>query len=190
MNPQILKLNKAGQAIKWINLEHAATIYAKNQVVWTFGEGNLKLTGGINSLSGRRTILHIAPVIAVDGSVHKDDCRTPRLTNRALFSRDSYLCTYCGYKFDIRLLTRDHIIPRGQGGKDIWMNVTSACKRCNNQKGCRTPDQAGMSLLCVPYKPNRAEYLALSNRKSILMDQMDFLRKSFSVNIKKSHFIT
>jgi len=189
MNRQILKLNKAGQALRWINLEQAVTLYAREQVIWSYGEDSLRLMGGVNRSSGKRTYLDLAPVIAIDGSVHRDDVRTPALTNRALFSRDGNLCTYCGNTFENRLLTRDHIIPRGQGGKDIWTNVTSSCKRCNNHKGCRTPDQANMSLLCVPYKPNRAEYLALSNRKSILVDQMDFLRKSFSANIKKSYHI-
>jgi hypothetical protein len=35
-----------------------------------------------------------------------------------------------------------------------------------------------MSLLAVPFVPNRAEYLVLSNRR-ILMDQMEFLKKRF-----------
>lgn len=185
MNRQILKLNKAGQALRWINLEQAANLYAREQIVWSFGDDSYQLMGGINRNSGKRSFIELAPVIAVDGIVHKDDTRTPTLTltNRALFARDGNLCTYCGKLFDARLLTRDHIIPKGQGGKDIWTNVTSSCKRCNNYKGCRTPEQAGISLLCVPYKPNRAEYLALSNRKNILSDQMEFLRKSFSRNM-------
>ena len=33
-----------------------------------------------------------------------------------------------------------------------------------------------MSLLAVPYVPNRAEYLVLSNRR-IFADQMEFLKK-------------
>jgi len=36
-----------------------------------------------------------------------------------------------------------------------------------------------MPLLAIPYIPNWAEYLALSNRK-ILADQMDFLKTQFS----------
>ena len=35
-----------------------------------------------------------------------------------------------------------------------------------------------MALLAVPYVPNRAEYLVLSNRR-ILADQMEFLKKRF-----------
>ena len=36
-----------------------------------------------------------------------------------------------------------------------------------------------MPLLAIPYVPNWAEYLALSNRK-ILADQMEFLKSQFS----------
>ncbi len=36
-----------------------------------------------------------------------------------------------------------------------------------------------MPLLAVPYVPNWAEFLALSNRK-ILADQMEFLRSQFN----------
>ena len=54
----------------------------------------------------------------------------------------------------------------------------TACKPCNHAKGARRPEEAGLSLLAVPYVPNRAEYLVLSNRR-ILADQIDFLRKRF-----------
>ena len=36
-----------------------------------------------------------------------------------------------------------------------------------------------MALLAIPYVPNWAEYLVLSNRK-ILSDQMEFLKAQFS----------
>jgi hypothetical protein len=42
------------------------------------------------------------------------------------------------------------------------------------KKGSRTPQQAGMPLLAVPYRPSWVEHLILSNR-NILADQMEFL---------------
>ena len=42
------------------------------------------------------------------------------------------------------------------------------------QKGGRTPQQANMPLLAVPYRPSWVEHLILSNR-NILADQMEFL---------------
>ena len=66
-----------------------------------------------------------------------------------------------------------------RGGRDIWSNVVAACKACNARKGNRSPEEAGMALLAIPYVPNWAEFLALTNRK-ILADQMEFLRAQFS----------
>ena len=102
--------------------------------------------------------------------------RRIRKENRALFARDGYVCMYCGDRFAVTLLTRDHIAPRSRGGLDRWDNVITACKACNNKKDDMTPHEAGMPLLAVPYVPNRAEYLILKNRH-ILVDQMDFLSR-------------
>lgn len=77
------------------------------------------------------------------------------------------------------MLTRDHVKPVSRGGKDQWSNVVAACRICNTRKGNRLPEEAHMPLLAVPYVPNWAEYLALSNRR-ILVDQMDFLKSQFS----------
>ena len=92
--------------------------------------------------------------------------------------RDQHLCMYCGGQFPGYLLTRDHLMPLSRGGADCWSNVVTACRGCNHAKGSRSPEEAGMSLLAVPYVPNRAEYLVLSNRR-ILADQMEFLKKRF-----------
>ena len=63
---------------------------------------------------------------------------------------------------------------RARGGRDAWTNAVTACRRCNTQKGGRSPDQAGMPLLYVPYVPNRHEHFILRNRR-ILADQMEYL---------------
>jgi 5-methylcytosine-specific restriction endonuclease McrA len=184
MPAQILRLNKAGQAIEWIGVEAAACLYAKEQVIWTYGDASFRLHGGISRVSGKQTILDVASVIATDGLIHFRDMQTPRLSNTSLFLRDGYLCMYCGNKFSHSLLTRDHIIPRARGGRDTWVNCVSACKSCNNHKACRTPEESGMKLLAIPFRPNKSEYLALANR-NILADQMEFLTKGFSSNMRK-----
>jgi hypothetical protein len=76
--------------------------------------------------------------------------------------------------FPISKLTRDHVVPFSRGGRDVWMNVVTACRSCNERKSDRTPERAGMELVYLPYVPNRAEYLILTNRR-ILADQMEFL---------------
>ena len=71
--------------------------------------------------------------------------------------------------------------PLSKGGLDIWENVVSACHHCNSHKGNRTPQQAAMPLLAVPYRPSWIEHLILSNR-NILADQMAFLKAQLPRN--------
>uniref|UniRef100_UPI003564DCAE HNH endonuclease n=1 Tax=Hydrogenophaga sp. TaxID=1904254 RepID=UPI003564DCAE len=98
----------------------------------------------------------------------------PTLTNSKLFSRDRNVCAYCGGHLHEDELTREHIIPFGQNGLDLWMNVVTACRSCNHRKGNRTPEQANMPLLYTPYVPSLWEDFILRNRR-ILADQMEFL---------------
>ena len=174
---KILRLNKAGMPTSWMTQEEAAVLYAKEMVLWELGDKTTVLNGGINSL-GQRSRMDIASIIAVEGHVGRNIGRV-KLNNHMLFRRDNFRCLYCGDEFVKAKLTRDHIIPRVQGGPDIWTNVACACKRCNNIKGGRTPEEAGMSLLAVPFEPNWFEYLFLENGR-ILGDQMDYLSSNFS----------
>ena len=55
------------------------------------------------------------------------------------------------------------------------MNLVASCTSCNQlKKKCRTPEEAGMPLLYLPYIPNHWENIILQGR-NILADQMDFL---------------
>jgi 5-methylcytosine-specific restriction endonuclease McrA len=67
--------------------------------------------------------------------------------------RDQNQCQYCGNKFCIENLTIDHILPRSKGGKNTWKNLVTACKKCNQKKGNKTPEQANMFLIRTPFKP-------------------------------------
>jgi len=76
-------------------------------------------------------------------------------------------------------LSRDHIVPTSRGGKDVWTNCVSACRRCNNRKGNSLLEETNLELLAVPFAPNRYEFFYLSN-KDVLADQMEFLKPRFS----------
>lgn len=81
-----------------------------------------------------------------------------QVTNTFLFARDRYSCQYCGrHRSELRgrqFLTRDHILPLSRGGGNTWDNVVTSCSPCNNRKGNRLPEEAGMRLLSVPSEPN------------------------------------
>jgi len=79
-----------------------------------------------------------------------------RLNRIEVFRRDGYICQYCGQ--DGKGLTLDHVVPRHRGGRHVWENVVSACIVCNNRKAGRTPLEAGMKLIRLPFAPRVIGY--------------------------------
>ena len=182
LHQQVLRTDVAGMPLEWIDYRDAVRLYHTEQVAYTCGAPIFKVHGGINSLTGKRSIIEVNSIIATighqlgyEGNRHD---YVPPLNNKTLFRRDANVCMYCGVHFLSRELTRDHITPVSQGGHDIWQNVVAACRRCNNHKGGRTPEQANMQLIAVPFVPTYAEYIYLKGRR-ILTDQMDFLKAHF-----------
>jgi 5-methylcytosine-specific restriction endonuclease McrA len=173
---RLLSLDAHGRVLDWINWQEATCLYARGAVAWTLGDPCLRVHGGTNRITGEQSIIELHPIVASRGHARAAGLSpTPALTNTALFARDAHLCLYCGREFTRQHLTRDHVLPVSKGGRDIWENVVSACFHCNSRKADRTPQQASMPLLAVPYRPSWIEHLILSNRH-ILADQMAFLK--------------
>lgn len=176
-NALILSLDANGIPHKWITWQDAVTYEAKDLVAWKMGEITFTFYGGKSRMTGEQSTITTSSIIAVKGTRAKSEkwlAKTPALSNKTLFRRDQHICAYCGNELNAEKLTRDHIVPKSLGGKDIWTNVVTACKPCNHRKGSKTLEQTGQQLLYVPYVPNRSEHLLLSNRK-VLFDQMQFL---------------
>ena len=178
----VLRTDVAGMPLEWIDYKEAARLYHQEQVAYTCGSLLYELYGGVNARTGRRTVLEVNSIVATVGHTgNPGNTRhdyVPPLNNQTLFRRDAYLCMYCGARFPSRELSRDHIRPFSQGGVDIWTNVVTACRRCNNQKASRTPEQAKMQLIAVPFTPTYAEYIFLKGRR-VLADQMEYLLAHF-----------
>lgn len=173
--PDILQLDSTGQPVDWIDWKKAVQYQVTGDVSWSLGEITFSFRGGTSRLTGEQSVVTTASILAVKGHAHgKKAHKPPSLNNRSLFKRDRYMCAYCGNTFPEHKLSRDHIIPTSKGGKDVWTNVVTSCKHDNQRKDDRTPEQAGMKLLYVPYTPSWAEHLILKNR-NILADQMEFL---------------
>ncbi len=175
MIPSILKLDMSGMPVAWIDWTAAVSLYARDRVRWEAGQRRFRVYGGFNARTGLRSSMDLGSIIAVADRSRRFARGVPLLSNRTLFERDRYLCLYCGRQFGAPQLTRDHVQPRCRGGRDSWENCVTACRSCNHRKDSRTPEEAGMKLLAIPYTPNLAEYLILSNRR-ILADQMEFLQ--------------
>jgi 5-methylcytosine-specific restriction endonuclease McrA len=173
MEPLVLTVDMAGLPQAWVALEEAITYHAKQMVAWSLGDQVREFRGGWQR-SGVRSRIATKSILAIKGSVAGRHNAVPGLTNPLLFARDRHLCAYCGETHMSRDLSRDHVIPASKGGRDTWTNSVTSCKKCNIKKANRTPEQAGMPLLYVPYVPNRHEHFILRNRR-ILADQMEYL---------------
>ncbi|MFV0276519.1 MAG: HNH endonuclease [Parahaliea sp.] len=172
----ILKLDLAGQPRGWISSQEAACAYVRGDVVYGVGAPLPPIFGGIQRRTGQRSSIELQPIIALQGRIMQGFSLP--LCNRTLFRRDDHRCLYCGRQFSRCELTRDHVLPTSRGGGDRWENVVAACKRCNWAKDNRTPEEAGMPLLAVPFRPNIWEWHFLAKER-ILADQMDYLSRQF-----------
>ncbi len=184
---RLLSLDAYGRVLDWMSWQDASCLYVRGAVSWTLGDPCLTVHGGTCRATGMQSMLELHPIIAARGHAraHALD-PTPALTNAALFARDQSLCLYCGRDCTRPHLTRDHVVPLSKGGRDIWENVVTACFHCNSRKGGRTPQQANMPLLAVPYRPSWIEHLILSNR-NILADQMAFLNNHLPKRKRRSN---
>ena len=181
LSQQILRTDVAGMPLEWVDYRCAVRLYHTEQVAYECGRPLFRLRGGINARTGSRTVVEVSSIIATHGhggTYPSRDAYTPPLNNHTLFRRDANLCLYCGEHFLAVDLSRDHVTPLSRGGRDLWTNVVTACRRCNNHKAGRTPEQAGMQLLAVPFQPTYAEYIYLKGRR-VLADQMEYLLAHF-----------
>ena len=109
-----------------------------------------------------RTVSRSFPVPAVVRMVRyfypKRLRRTVRFTRQHVFVRDEYRCQYCQQEFPEGELTLDHVVPVVHGGLTSWSNIVTCCVDCNQRKGCKTPQEAGLKLHSVPREP-QAGYL-------------------------------
>ena len=178
VSQQVLRTDVAGMPLEWIDYREAVRLYHADQVAYDCGTRLYTVFGGHSALTGIRSKIDVNSIIATHGTSQSlsrnRDKYVPPLNNRTLFKRDANLCLYCAMRYPTRDLTRDHIRPLSQGGRDVWTNVATACRRCNNYKGGRTPEQAAMQLVAVPFTPTYAEYIYLKGRR-VLTDQMQYL---------------
>ncbi len=179
LNQQILRTDISGMPLEWVTYHDAVRLYSNDQIAYTCGSNIMTIHGGTNARTNKISKVAVNSIISTYGNnkalIYK---YAPPLNNKTLFKRDNYLCLYCGLKFSPDNLSRDHVTPLYQGGKDLWVNVVSACKGCNNAKAGRTPEQANMQLLAIPFVPTHAEYIFLQG-KVILCDQVEFLKQHF-----------
>ncbi len=178
----ILKLDVGGIPQSWVNAEEATKHYAEGSVAWTLGKPIAVMRGGISRQSGQQSIIELHSIIATRGSSRINLFEvTPAITKTKLYRRDQGVCAYCASKITEIEAEAEHITPASHGGGYSWMNLVISCRECNQKKGNRSPERAGMSLIYAPYIPSLYEDMILKGR-NILTDQMEFL----AANLPKS----
>jgi hypothetical protein len=77
----------------------------------------------------------------------------PMPTKSGIYRRDRGMCAYCGRSISFEDASMDHIVPQSLGGPATWGNLVNACRRCNEKKANRTPEQANMPLRFKSFTP-------------------------------------
>ena len=133
ISQQVLRTDVAGMPLEWIDYKEAVRLYHAEQVAYDCGTLLYTVFGGHSAVNGHRSRIAVNSIIATHGTsqslARNRDKYVPPLNNRTLFKRDANLCLYCAMRYPTRDLTRDHITPLSQGGKDRWTNVATACQR-------------------------------------------------------------
>ena len=149
LNAKVLILNQSYEPISIITTKKALVLLVLMKAELVEARSN----ASIRSVRGRYpfpSVIRLSAYLRVP-------FKKIELSRKNILRRDGMRCNYCGTAQPP--LTVDHIIPRSRGGGESWENLTSACVKCNNKKGNRTPDEAGMRLLTQPKKPHHVLFL-------------------------------
>jgi len=160
---KVLVLNTTFVPINICSWKRAVKLVYKGKAS-VLEEGHIRLNGQ-----------YILPLVVKLSSYIPTSYNGLVLTRRNIYLRDDHHCQYCGKTGS---LTIDHVIPRSRGGIDHWENVVTCCVRCNNRKGDRLPDEAGMKLNNFPYKPPSTLYLHMTRLSRIPSCWSEYFFKS------------
>ncbi len=144
----VLVLNQDYRALAVCNVERAFVLVLLHKA-------ELVAARADRALRSSRGAYPWPSVVRLKGYVHVP-YRRILLTRRNVLRRDGNRCQYCGAR---ERLTLDHVLPRSRKGPDAWENLVAACVPCNNRKGNRTPEEAGMRLRRPPFRPSHVMFL-------------------------------
>ncbi|HEX5835043.1 MAG TPA: HNH endonuclease [Pyrinomonadaceae bacterium] len=141
LNGRVLLLNQTYEPLGTLSVARAIVMTLKDGVFVEEWDGERVLRSAsaefrVPSVIRRRTYINIRR--------RREQSSMKRLR---IYTRDKFRCQYCGAKKTASELTLDHILPRSRGGDNTPINVVTACLKCNNRKGDRTPEEARMPLL-------------------------------------------
>ena len=170
---KVLKLSAQGLPQSWISLEQAVTHYACGEVRWESGGEVAVFHGGHNAITGQQSIIRVNSIIGTKGrAAHQpvQPCARPDQC-QAVRAGPQCGCAYCGsQQLHESELTREHIIPFAQQGRDTWMNVVTPAPLQPPQE---QPRPSKPTCLAHPYVPSLWEISSCAIG-DLLADQMEF----------------
>ena len=98
-----------------------------------------------------------------------------KLSKRSLLARDNYTCQLCQSKPPVRA-TIDHVIPKSKGGRTSWTNCVIACRKCNEKKGNKTPQELGLNIEVAARHNTRHPVLSLVHPNQRVKSWDKFIR--------------
>lgn len=153
LSSPVLVLDAGYQAVNIVPVRRALSLLARGKAVVVEEE-----TGRV--LRSERMRLGCPVIIRLLIAIAHRVYRTLRVrfNKRNVLARDAWTCQYCGTTD--KQLTVDHVVPRSRrtrrypnGGPHSWENCVTACLECNNKKGDRLPEEAGMRLARKASRP-------------------------------------
>lgn len=138
-NIPVLCLNASYEALNILSAKRAFVALAKGTAV-------MEKTSTVSINHGSFLVPSVIRLV----NYRRVPRRTRTLSRKSILARDQHTCQYCMSEDSPAKLTLDHIIPRSRGGANAWENLVAACFACNNVKGDRTPEEAGMPLARRP----------------------------------------
>src|ERR1700728_2295543 len=110
LSQMVLRTDVAGMPLEWIDYREAARLYHQEQIAYTCGSLLYRLYGGVNAVSGRRTVLEVSSIVATVGHTgNPGNTRhdyVPPLNHQTLFRRDAYPGMNCAQRLPSRELSR------------------------------------------------------------------------------------
>ncbi len=152
MSQQVLVLNASYEPINVCSMQRAVVLVLKEKAE-VLERAARRLRSAAGALLDRPLVIRLRYYIRVP----RNEAR--KISRRAVFARDGYLCQYCGATSQ---LTLDHVVPRSRGGRSSWDNVVTCCSPCNLSKGSRLPEEIGWSLRRAPRPPRPDVFISVA----------------------------
>jgi len=150
-----LVLNADGMPLTVVSWKRAIRLVYEDRVHQIDFYANIKIHDG----KGRA---YPVPAVVMKREYIRRNYTYAPFSKKNIFIRDQLCCQYCGWKYEPRHLTLDHVIPKSRWDKvrglsTCWENIVACCQSCNKKKDNKTCEESGMFPINMPVRPAYAD---------------------------------